>query len=112
MKCSECGSTHALIPSSIVPYDRIPASCQFDIVCAYENDSDPYAVCAVLNDTIDEDNVKSVLLRYKSFWRERLKSASICLTSLQDVIPLCFSFYFMQFMQIHQGDALLFSLST
>ena len=111
VRCSECGKTHALLPSSLVPYDRISLSDQHTVVCAYEDGTDRNAVCEQ-NPSIDENNVKSIISRYKRFWRQRLLSESIRLTEIPSLVRSCFSFYSMQFMQIRGTPAKLFSLTT
>lgn len=110
-RCSECGRTHAILPSSIVPYDRIPLSDQHRIICAYEDGSDRNAVCED-NPSVDENNVKSVIRRYLLFWLQRLLSEAIRLSEIHSLIHDCFSFYSMQFMQIRRTTCLLFTTTT
>ena len=111
VRCSECGRTHAILPSSIVPYDRIPLSDQHRIICAYEDGSDRNAVCED-NPSVDENNVKSVIRRYLLFWLQRLLAEAIRLTKIPSLILDCFSFYSMQFMQIRRTPCLLFTTTT
>ena len=111
VRCSECGRTHALLLSSFVPYDRISLLDQHTVVCAYEDDSDRNAVCDQ-NPSIDENNVKSIIRRYKRFWLQRLLSESIRLRDIPSLIRSCVSFYSMQFMQIRGTATSLFSLTT
>jgi hypothetical protein len=111
VRCSECGRTHAILPSSLVPYDRISLPDQYTVVCAYEDGSDRNAVCEQ-NPSIDENNVKSIIRRYTRFWRERLLSESVRLTEISSLVCSCFSFYSMQFMQIRRTPARLFSFTT
>lgn len=96
--CSECGHTHALLLSSMVPYSQIPAEDQRRIVEDYESKSDPNASCS--GDGIDENNVKSVIRRYVKSWKERITAESISLRSLRELTNSCFAYYSMQFMQI------------
>ena len=111
VRCSECGRTHAILPSSIVPYDRIPLSDQHRIICAYEDVSDRNAVCED-NPSVDENNVKAVIRRYLLFWLQRLLSEAILLTEFRSLIHDCFSFYSLQFMQIRRTPCLLFTTTT
>lgn len=111
VKCSECGRTHALMLSSIVPYCRICLADQLVIVQAFEDCADLSALCKEMP-TADENNVKSVVLRYRRFWRERLRSERISLTPLPGLILACFALYSLQFMQIHRCVNLLFSETT
>lgn len=110
VRCSECGRTHALLLSSIVPYCRISLSRQVVVVQAFEDCSSPGSLCD--DDMFDENNVKSVILRYRRFWRERLRSERIPLLPLPDLILACFAIYSMQFMQIHRGINILFAGTT
>ena len=111
VRCSECGRTHALLLSSIVPYDRISLLDQHTVVCAYEDGSDRNAVCNQ-NPSVDENNVKSIIRRYTRFWLQRLLSESIPFRKIPSLIRSCFSFYSMQFMQIRRTAALFFSTTT
>lgn len=111
VRCSECGRTHAILLSSLVPYDRISLSDQHTVICAYEDGADRNAVCEQ-NPSIDENNVKSIIRRYTRFWRQRLLSESIRFTEIPSLVRSCFSFYSMQFMQIRGAPAKLFSLTT
>ena len=98
VKCSECGHTHALLLSSMVPYSQIPSEVQREIATAYEEGYDRNTLCPPGNG-IDENNIKSVIRRYVRFWRERLHAEKIVLASLPDLITACFSNYSRQFMQ-------------
>lgn len=111
VRCSACGRTHALLLSSLVPYDRISLLDQHTVICAYEDGTDRNAVCDQ-NPTIDENNVKAIIRRYTHFWLQRLLSESIRLREISSLIRNCFSFYSMQFMQIRGTAAGLFSLTT
>lgn len=111
VRCSECGATHALLPSSVVPYDRVPLSDQHVVIQAYEDGSDRNAVCED-NPSVDENCVKAIIRRYILFWRQRLLSEAISLTSVPTLIRDCFAFYSMQFMQIRRTAAVLFTAAT
>lgn len=109
VKCSECGHTHALLLSSMVPYSQIPLIVQRDIAAACDEGLDR---SAVFSSGVDENNVKSVVRRYVRFWRERLRSAGISLEKLTDLIDACFSHYSRQMMQIKNTFNNLVPLST
>ena len=111
VRCSECGRTHALLLSSLVPYDRVSLSDQHTVICAYEDGSDRNAVCEQ-NPSIDENNVKAIIRRYSRFWLQRILSEAICLTGIPALIRSCFSLYSMQFMQIRRIPSMLFSHTT
>ena len=111
VRCSECGTTHALLLSSMVPYSQIPLSDQQRICNDYEKDRSVSMVCDS-NPSIDENNVKSILRNYRRRWREKLRSLRIPLFPLHDLILSCFSDYSLQFIQIHRRVNKLFSYTT
>ena len=95
----------------MVPYDRISLLDQYLVVRAYEDGSDRKAACE-RNQSIDENNVKSIIRRYRLFWMQRLLAEAIRLTALPALVRSCFSFYSMQFMQIRRTTAMLFVDTT
>ena len=111
VKCSECGHTHALLLSSMVPYSQIPAEDQRLIAEAYESESKRNDLCSP-DSGIDENNIKSVIRCYVKFWRERLIAARIRLESLTDLVTVCFRDYSKQFMQIRSTRNILFTPPT
>ena len=111
VRCSECGKTHALLLSSIVPYSQIRTCDQQQICIAYEHHLSTASVCDS-NPEIDENNVKSVLRNYRRRWREMLKSLRISLSPRVTLVRSCFANYSAQFMQIHRGSNRLFSYTT
>lgn len=111
VRCSECGATHALLLSSIVPYSRILLSDQQTVCHAWESDADPTSICDS-NPAIDENNVKAILRNYRKHWREKLKSLRISLNPLPSLISDCFSYYSAAFMQVHRGHNQLFISTT
>lgn len=111
IRCSQCGKTHALLLSSIVPYSQI-RTCDQQLICiALEQHLSTSSVCDS-NPEIDENNVKSVLRNYRRHWREMLKSFRISLLQLITLIRSCFANYSAQFMQIHKAYNKLFSYTT
>lgn len=111
VRCSECGKTHALLLSSIVPYSQIRTCDQQQICIAFEQQFSADSVCDS-NPEIDENNVKYVLRNYRRHWCEMLKSLRISLSPFITLIRSCFANYSAQFMQIHRGTNRLFSYST
>ena len=111
VRCCECGRTHSLLLSSIVPYSQIRTCDQQQICIAYEQHLSTVSACDS-NPELDENNVKSILRNYRRHWRERLKSLRIRLSPLIPLIRSCFADYSAQFMQIHRGPNKLFSYTT
>lgn len=109
--CSECGTTHALLLSFMVPYSQIPLPDQQRICGDFEEGKSPCLVCEV-NPSVDENNVKSVLWNYRHCWREKLRSLRIRLFPLDNLILSCFSNYSSQFLQIHHRVNKLFFYTT
>lgn len=111
VRCSECGVTHALLLSSMVPYSQISLSDQHQICLDYEGHISSSNVCES-NPSIDENNVKSVRRSYLLRWKEMLRSLRIPLRPVPELVCSCFSNYFSQFMQIHRGRNRLFIPTT
>lgn len=97
--CKECGHTHALLLSSMVPYSQIPLKLHTDVIHASEQ---RIGFASLLDDQIwvDENNLKAILRNYRLHWLERLRAASIRLTDLATLVSGCFSHFSKQFMQI------------
>ena len=111
VKCSECGKTHAILLSSLVPYDRISLADQHRIILACGNGTDRNAVCEE-NPGVDDNTVKAVIRRYRLFWLQRLLAEAVSLASLPAVVISCVSLYSIQFMQIRRTTVLLFACTT
>lgn len=111
LKCSQCGITHALLPSLIVPYSQISLPDQQKICSEYET-SRNYNTVYESTPSIDENNVKHVIRNYRRNWKEKLRSLRIDLSPLNELIQSCFSFYSSAFMQIHRQINKLFFYTT
>ena len=90
--CSECGHTHALLFSSLVPYSQIPTKEQIDIIRHSESDGD---FSPVMDNTpsIDESCVRSVIQCFRQFWNQRLLSEAISPMPDNGFIQRCFSVF-------------------
>ena len=64
LKCRECGKTHAILPSSLVPYCQVSTDAQIQIARKVEEETPPDVLIAPESD-IDENNVKSVVRKYR-----------------------------------------------
>lgn len=104
--CSECGKTHALLLSEIVPYSRTLLQDQADII------SGSPATVMERNPLIDESCVRSILRQFKKHWEQVLLSADIPLHPLRSLAEACFSFMGRQFMQIKRTPNILFLRPT
>ena len=109
--CSECGRTHAILPSSVVPYSQIPLVCCCQIISDHNHGNDINSVCDDYPE-VDENNVKSIIRRYIKHWEQRLASERILLSPLRDLVLKCFSYFSTQFMQIKRTANLLHLKTT
>ena len=105
--CKQCGHTHALLLSSMVPYSQIPLALHVRLIDACEQHQD---LQSVLNGQccIDENNLKSILRNYRLHWRERLLSTMLFLSDVPLLVSGCFSNFSRQFMQIKTTHNKLF----
>ena len=108
VKCS-CGHTHSLLLSSIVPYSQVPAYTQYQIArCVETSNGFP----ELLDASLDESSLRSVIRSYRQHWQQRLRFARIRLTDFGQTIRLCFASFCRQFMQIRRTPNILFVTPT
>lgn len=106
VRCKECGTSHALIPSVLVPYSQIPLEDQQEILECVENGVSPEPVMD-RNILIDENNVKYIIRQYRRHWEQRILSLRLSLSDHLTVPSL--AAFSRQFMQIHRTRNILFS---
>ncbi len=111
VRCTECGRIHAILLSSIVPYQQVSLEDQHITVQAFEEHGDTMQACTP-TDAIDENNVKSIIRRYRQHWREKLRSEGISLDGWEGLVRGCFACFSAQFMQIHCSQDSLFPNTT
>lgn len=110
--CTECGKTHALMPSCIVPYQHILLSDQVDLLDEI-NDTGKSEKFKERFLFVEDTEPRRIYRRYLRFWLQRLISSRIHLKSLlSTLIETAFSEYQMQFLQIHRCTNLLFHPTT
>lgn len=111
VKCSQCGKTHALLPSCIVPYSQVSLEDQVSIISAYEQAQsvDPIMI---KTPSIDENLIASIIHRYVNHWSQKIRSFHIELAFSNDLVKQCFSLFMNQFMQIRQTPNILFLTPT
>ena len=103
--CKECGTSHALLPSILVPYSQIPLGDQQEILGCVVAGTPPDPVMD-RNYLIDESNVKYIIRQFRRHWKQRILSLGL---SLSDSLAVpCLTAYLRQFMQIHRTRNLLF----
>ena len=110
VKCG-CGHTHALLPSSIIPYSDVMFWAQVFIAL---NGSGLIAVTKLMNAgvNIDERTARYIWRNYILKWKQRLSSYMISLSGLPSLVSGCFRCFSRQFMQIKHTPNILFQSST
>ena len=109
VKCKQCGRTHTVLLSCMVPYSQIPLEDQIKIVQDYESGSDIMSVLET-NYLIDPREVYYIVHNYCKHWKQRLLSENI--SDFSNIVTDCFRLFQRQFMQIHRGKQTLFCLPT
>ena len=109
VRCTECGKTHALIPSVLVPYSQITLADQQGILICAENGQKADDVVEQSH-IIDESGARYIIRQYRKHWKERI--LSIGRTLLDSLTIPCLSAYSRQFMQIHRTPNILFCPPT
>lgn len=104
--CSQCGHTHSLLLSSIVPYSQIPLADQTGITAG-----DAETVMEH-NPLIDENTVRYILRQFRKHWQQKILSQTISLQPLAGLTGSCFDFFNRQFMQIKNTPNILFLRPT
>ena len=109
--CSLCGHTHALLPSTMVPYSQISLKEQVDIITSYENQQSPNPIM-ISNPSIDESNHRYIISKYLLYWKQRLLAERIILLEHLLLSSKCILMFSMQFMQIKCTPNILFVNTT
>lgn len=109
--CSCCHRTHALLPSSIVPYSQISLAEHVEIISSCE-DRKELKTLMNHNPSIDESNCRYIIRNFLHHWKQRILSAKITLSDRASLIRDCFSLFARQFMQIHCNPNILFMNTT
>lgn len=112
VKCAECSATHAILLSSIVPYSQISLSIQVSILKNINSSgTERNAVCDK-NPDIDENNVKSIIRKFRLYWQEKIRSDQLIYYPIKALVKKCFSFYMTQFMQVRRACNQFFQITT
>lgn len=108
--CS-CGHTHALLPSSVIPYSQV--LLKHHVFIALSGGSEDTATALQLAGV--DVSARMVRYIYRTFilrWKQRLAAEAISLDSLVLLVKGCFQHFRRQFMQDKPGFNNLFSLPT
>lgn len=109
--CSCCHHTHALLPSSMVPYSQISMAQHVEIISSHERKQGWNTLMNHIP-SIDESNCRYIIRSFLRHWKQRLLSEKIPLSDRSALISNCFSAFAKQFMQIHCTPNILFMNTT
>lgn len=109
--CSCCHRTHALLPSSVVPYSQVSMTEHVEIISCHENGTGMETLMNH-NPSIDESNCRYIIRCFLKHWKQRLLSEKISTSDTTTLICSCFSAFAKQFMQIHCTPNILFMNTT
>ena len=112
IKCKECGVTSALFLPTIVPYSSISFFDHVKCIEAYESNS-TYNEIIEENPELEYAVIHSLIKQYKKYWKERLLSENILLTSnIINIVCSCINIFEKQFMQIRRTKNFLHIVPT
>lgn len=104
--CTQCGKTHALMLSSLVPYSQVAKEDQQEILDCVEKGTSPQDVM-LRNFLIDENTVKYIIRQFRKHWKQRILSLGL---TLSDALTVpCLHTFGRQFMQVHKTCNILYS---
>ena len=96
VKCKECGKTHAVLLSLIVPYQSVALNIQIQILKDKEIET-----LLVNNEAIDEQLVYPIRKRFKIKYKKWMSLNRI--SFLDDLVKLAFRDFKSNFMQVRKG---------
>ena len=109
--CSCCHHTHALLPSSMVPYSQISMEEHVEVISCHET-KEGWETLMHRNPSIDEGNCRYIVRSFLKHWKQRLLSGKITLSDRTLLIRDCFTAFSRQFMQIRCTPNILFMNTT
>ena len=98
-RCRSCGTTHAIFPANIIPYNQILLDDQIAIIRNHESGEG----CKDLlnaNPDIDENDVAAVIRRYDKVWMEEHSDITADGLSQDSIVRKSFEKIDRQFLQI------------
>ena len=111
VRCA-CGHTHAILSQHLIPYSQHSLSDVFAIVAESLKKKPCYDSILEHSPDIDRRNILAILQLFCRFWKERLLSERLTLTSPFDLSASCFALWQRQFMQIRATPNTLFMPPT
>ena len=88
LRCRDCGRTHALLPTSIVPYSQVLLKDQVQVIEGH-NEGKSLTEILYSNFSVDEGNARRILRNYICYWEQRLMSEGIALRPVQSLTHAC-----------------------
>ena len=107
VRCKECGKTHAILISVIVPYSQILLPEQQEIVADVASGNHAAHIME-RNPLIDSVQVRYIMRQFRKHWEQRI--LSLGLNVLDELTIPCFRYYSRQFMQVHRVPNILYEL--
>ena len=98
IRCKECGKTHAVLPSFVVPYLHYPIEELSTMIIKLDN-----------NEKLDlyDHEIRQVKKIYK-LWMKKIRSLEVRISDkLSELIKVFSSTFKRCYMQIHQGSFFL-----
>ena len=86
--CSCCHHTHALLPSSMVPYSQISMEEHVEVISCHET-KEGWEPLMHRNPSIDEGNCRYIVRSFLKHWKHRLLSGKITLSDSTLLIRDC-----------------------
>ena len=113
--CGKCDTTHAILPSFIVPYSQVPLADHIKILrfsCKKASANTISKSKAYKNSIIDVSNIQYIIKQFAKHWEQRLLTLGLKLTSdIDHFVKSCFDGYKRTFMQIRCTPNVLFFLN-
>ena len=109
--CSHCDSTHAILPSSVVPYSQLPLTDHAAAAASYLS-SRPTAAILTMDNQLDHSSLRYSVKQFLRHWYQRIRSYSLSLHSLNELVAACFEHFSRQFMQNKRTLNILFVDTT
>lgn len=108
VKCKHCSKTHAIFPHIIVPYSQILLCEHISILTAYTNKTSFESIMLDII-SIDESNIRYVISRYLSHWKEIITAFGFSIRDdILTIVEQCLINFNRQFMQIKCVTNILF----
>ena len=114
--CKKCNTTHAILPSFIVPYSQVALADHIKILRFHVKKASANTISkskSYKKSLIDVSNIKYIIKQFEKYWKQRLLSLALKLTAdIDHFVKSCFDGYSQQFMQIKDTPNVLYFLNS